>query len=105
MMASLYQSGSPSPARVTALAWRERPFVRVFIGSSRSRARWPASRKAGNQECPRFIRSAKDPDGPLGLGKSQLRQRCECIPSTDVWNDAQLEHRNRREFDVMIFRL
>jgi hypothetical protein len=39
------------------------------------------------------------------LGKPQLRQRRERIPSADVWNDAQLEHRDRREFEMMIFGL
>src|SRR5512137_2846941 len=40
-----------------------------------------------------------------GLGKPQLRQRSERLPPTDVRNDAQLEHRDRRELDVMVFRL
>ena len=40
-----------------------------------------------------------------GLGKPQLRQRSERIPPARIWNDAQLEHSDRREFDVMVFRL
>ena len=40
-----------------------------------------------------------------GLGKPQLRQRSDRIFATDVRNDAQLEHSDRREFDVMVFRL
>ena len=39
------------------------------------------------------------------LGKPQLRQRSECIFPTDVRNDAQLEYSDRREIDVMVFRL
>jgi len=39
------------------------------------------------------------------LGKPQLRQRRDGISPTDIRNDVQLEHRDRRELDVMIFRL
>src|SRR5215831_6885690 len=40
-----------------------------------------------------------------GLGKPQLRQRSERISPTCVRDDAQLEHSDRRELDVMVFRL
>ena len=39
------------------------------------------------------------------LGKPQLRQRSERISPTYVRNDTQLEHSDRRELDVMVFRL
>src|SRR5262249_15441905 len=38
------------------------------------------------------------------LGKPQLCQRSERISPTCIRNDAQLEHRDRRELDVMVFR-
>ena len=39
------------------------------------------------------------------LGQPQLRQRRERMSPTGVRDDAQLKHRDRRELDVMVFRL
>ena len=51
------------------------------------------------------FQTASPPLHPFWLGKPQLCQRSNRISPTYIRSDAQLQHSNHREIDVIVFRL